>query len=170
MNTNTNKKADILIAENQIESLKLLSKVLEEQGYKVRQAIDGEMALIAVEAENALEHVRQKFSFKTRGLTIAPRLRPETHTSQHEWWIAFDEVPVQLEQIAFEIDQQICKQNHLYADLIEGKVIDRLKIIPIQAKAFETCLLKEGKIDGQNKIPILANHRNLVHRLAPYRC
>ena len=51
MNTNTNKKADILIAENQIESLKLLSKVLEEQGYKVRQAIDGEMALIAVEAE-----------------------------------------------------------------------------------------------------------------------
>lgn len=51
MNTNTNKKADILIAENQVESLKLLSKVLEEQGYKVRQAIDGEMALIAVEAE-----------------------------------------------------------------------------------------------------------------------
>ncbi|CCQ64211.1 PAS domain-containing protein [Crocosphaera watsonii] len=28
-----------------------MSKVLEEQGYKVRQAIDGEMALIAVEAE-----------------------------------------------------------------------------------------------------------------------
>ena len=51
MNTNTNKKADILIAENQIESLKLLSKVLEEQGYKVRQPIDEEMALIAVEAE-----------------------------------------------------------------------------------------------------------------------
>ncbi|MDJ0845380.1 diguanylate cyclase domain-containing protein [Crocosphaera sp.] len=44
-------KANILIVENQIESLKLLSRILEEESYQVRQAIDGEMALIAVETE-----------------------------------------------------------------------------------------------------------------------
>lgn len=125
--------------------------------------------LIAIEAEKALEYASQKFKFKTQGFTVAPNLKANTSTSQHEWWIAFEKVPEQLEQIAFEIDQQICKQNHLYADLIEGKVISRLKIIPIQQKGFETCLLNEGKIDGQNKIPTLSNHRDFVDLLAPYR-
>ena len=51
MNIEITQKANILIAENKIESLKLLSKILEEESYQVRQAIDGEMALIAVETE-----------------------------------------------------------------------------------------------------------------------
>ncbi|MDJ0728413.1 MAG: diguanylate cyclase [Crocosphaera sp.] len=51
MNTHKTKRADILIADNQIENLKLLSQILEQESYKVRQAIDYEMALIAVETE-----------------------------------------------------------------------------------------------------------------------
>ncbi|ACB53286.1 two-component response regulator [Crocosphaera subtropica ATCC 51142] len=51
MNTHKLQKANILIVDNQIDSLKLLSKILEEQDYQVRQAIDGEMALIAVNTE-----------------------------------------------------------------------------------------------------------------------
>ncbi len=51
MNHRKKQKADILIADNQIESLKLLSSILEKAGYTVRQAIDGEMALIAVHTQ-----------------------------------------------------------------------------------------------------------------------
>ncbi|WP_107668656.1 diguanylate cyclase domain-containing protein [Cyanothece sp. BG0011] len=51
MNIKTNNKADILIADHQVDSLKLLSKILEQQNYQVRQAIDGEMALMAVETD-----------------------------------------------------------------------------------------------------------------------
>ena len=51
MNIEQCKKADILIVENQIDSLKLLSKILEEKGYQVRQATDGEMALIAAKLQ-----------------------------------------------------------------------------------------------------------------------
>ena len=51
MTTQKTKKADILIADHQIESLKLLSEILEKEGYSVRQAIDGEMALIAVNSQ-----------------------------------------------------------------------------------------------------------------------
>lgn len=51
MNLNNKQQADILIADNQVDSLKLLSKLIEAQNYQVRQAIDGEMALIAVETE-----------------------------------------------------------------------------------------------------------------------
>ncbi|EAZ92217.1 GGDEF domain-containing response regulator [Crocosphaera chwakensis] len=51
MTLKNKKKADILIADHQVDSLKLLSKIIENQDYQVRQAIDGEMALIAVETE-----------------------------------------------------------------------------------------------------------------------
>ena len=51
MTTQKTKKADILIADHQIESLKLLSEIIEKEGYSVRQAIDGEMALIAVNSQ-----------------------------------------------------------------------------------------------------------------------
>lgn len=42
-------KTDILIVEDQIDNLRLLSHILEQQGYQVRQAVDGEMALLAVD-------------------------------------------------------------------------------------------------------------------------
>ncbi|MDJ0597734.1 MAG: diguanylate cyclase [Crocosphaera sp.] len=51
MTKQTINKGDILIADNQVESLRLLSKILEKEGYKVRQAIDGEMVLIAVDTK-----------------------------------------------------------------------------------------------------------------------
>lgn len=40
-------KADILIVDDQPDNLRLLSTILVEQGYRVRKAIDGEMALTA---------------------------------------------------------------------------------------------------------------------------
>ncbi len=51
MNLKNKKQADILIADHQVDSLKLLSKIIENQDYQVRQAIDGEMVLISVETE-----------------------------------------------------------------------------------------------------------------------
>ncbi len=39
---------DILIVEDQIDNLRFLTKILSSQGHQTRQAIDGEMALIAV--------------------------------------------------------------------------------------------------------------------------
>ena len=124
--------------------------------------------LIAIEVENAIQHASLKFGFKTRGFTIAPNLQSTTNLSHHEWWIAFEELPENLEEIEYEIDEHICKQNHLYSDLIEGKVISRLKIIPVKNKGFEQCFLEAGKMDGQNKIPSLSNNRKLVDLLKPY--
>ncbi|MGB7416015.1 MAG: EAL domain-containing protein [Thermosynechococcaceae cyanobacterium] len=41
--------ADIIIVDDTLENLKLLSKMLSEQGYRVRKAMTGEMALKAIE-------------------------------------------------------------------------------------------------------------------------
>ena len=42
-------REDILVVDDKPENIRLLSVMLKEQGYKVRKAIDGEMALQAVE-------------------------------------------------------------------------------------------------------------------------
>ncbi|HAC62459.1 MAG TPA: REC domain-containing diguanylate cyclase [Cyanothece sp. UBA12306] len=49
MNNTIPYQADILIVEDQLDNLRLLSNILSKKGYQVRQAIDGEMALIAIE-------------------------------------------------------------------------------------------------------------------------
>ncbi|MDY7023918.1 MAG: response regulator, partial [Cyanobacteriota bacterium] len=44
------KKADILIVDDTLMNLRILSKMLSDQGYEVRQAISGKMALTAVQS------------------------------------------------------------------------------------------------------------------------
>lgn len=51
MNNKATHKADILVVEDQLDNLKLLSNILWDEGYQVRQAIDGEMALIAIDTK-----------------------------------------------------------------------------------------------------------------------
>ena len=51
MNRQTPYQANILIVEDQLDNLRLLSNLLKDQGYQVRQAIDGEMALLAAETQ-----------------------------------------------------------------------------------------------------------------------
>jgi diguanylate cyclase (GGDEF)-like protein len=44
-------KADVLVVDDQPDNVRLLSSILLEQGYKVRKALNGEMALKAVEVK-----------------------------------------------------------------------------------------------------------------------
>lgn len=126
--------------------------------------------LIESEVRTVLKYASEKFNFNTRAFTVAPNLLLQTNESHHEWWIDFDETPENLNEIAAIMDRKLCSMNHLYADLIEGKVIAPLQIIPVQSRGFEKCFLMDGKIDGQNKISVLANNRNIVEALANFRC
>lgn len=47
-NLNNDFKADILIVDDTLDNIRFLSSLLSEQGYKVRKAINGQMALTAV--------------------------------------------------------------------------------------------------------------------------
>ena len=44
-------KGNILIVDDNLDSLSLLSTILREEGYKVRKAINGQMALMGAQAE-----------------------------------------------------------------------------------------------------------------------
>ncbi len=124
--------------------------------------------VIESEVRTALEAAIEEFGFSVRAFTVAPRLLSQSSQSHHEWWIEFDKTPLDIEAIQDLIDAKMCAQNHCYSDSIKGKVISPLKIIQVKPKGFERCFLEDGKIDGQNKIPVLANDRVLVERLEDF--
>ena len=65
-------------------------------------------------------------------------------------------------ELAKKIDQSLQKQNTYYFDLIQGKVLQPLKITQVKKGGFQDYMKSIGKLGGQNKIPRLSNDRKIV--------
>jgi hypothetical protein len=68
--------------------------------------------------------------------------------------------------LAQRLDQSLQDQNTYYFDLIEGKVLQQLKITCVAKNGFETYMKSIGKLGGQNKIPRLSNDRKIADALS----
>ena len=55
--------------------------------------------------------------------------------------------------------------NSYYKDLLEGKMLQALKIASIQKDGFQNYMKSKGKLGGQNKLPRLANDRGIIEEL-----
>lgn len=118
--------------------------------------------VIAEEVENAMQKTAQHFNWAVEEFTVAPKVAEESKNSYHEWFVAVNKIPKNLKEIAAYLDQQMQKQNTYYSDLIEGNIIQPLKINCINISAFHEAMRKSGKLGGQNKIPRLKNDRSFV--------
>ena len=75
------------------------------------------------------------------------------------------EGPDNLSEIALQIDKSMQRQNNYYFDLIEGKILQKLKITPLKMNSFNNYMKSQGKLGGQNKIPRLSNDRKIADPL-----
>jgi BRCT domain type II-containing protein len=57
------------------------------------------------------------------------------------------------------------EQNSYYLDLIEGKILQQLKIKKIPENGFQQYMKSIGKLGGQNKLPRLSNDRKIAEVL-----
>jgi hypothetical protein len=64
------------------------------------------------------------------------------------------------------LDLSLQSQNSYYFDLIEGKVLQPLKIKRVPHDGFNTYMKSIGKLGGQNKIPRLSNDRKIADALS----
>jgi hypothetical protein len=55
-----------------------------------------------------------------------------------------------------------------YEDLIDGCILQPLKIRPLQRNAFRDYMKSQGKLGGQNKVPRLSNDRKIAEALEPF--
>lgn len=122
--------------------------------------------VIAEEVERALSEATHLQHAEIVEFTVAPQLHPpEGGLPYHEWFIEFDKQPDDLDRFVKAIDESMQRQNSYYRDLIQGNMLQSLKIRPLKAGAFRDYMRKLGKLGGQNKVPRLANDRSIANLL-----
>ena len=119
--------------------------------------------VIGKEVEESLLPVANAAGIRITEFTVAPQVNPpEGGLPYHEWFIEFDNVPVDLDAFARAVDARMRQQNIYYDDLITGRILQPLKIRPLRRDAFRDYMKTQGKLGGQNKVPRLANDRKVV--------
>ncbi len=126
--------------------------------------------VIAEEVEKALDKAVQKFpEAEVVEFTVAPLVNQEKGRSRHEWFVEFSNQPEEIEKFSVFLDEQLQVLNSYYKDLIQGSILDRLRIIPIEKEGFRRYMRSKGKLGGQNKVPRLANNRKIADELIAFK-
>jgi len=126
--------------------------------------------VIGKEVEYALNDAVAGTSIKINEFTVAPQISPVDGLPYHEWFIEFDDQPSDMLKFSNLLDSFMQEQNVYYFDLIEGKVLQALKITPIQKDSFYGYMKSVGKLGGQNKVPRLSNDRKIADDLTKFSC
>ncbi len=125
--------------------------------------------VIGKEVEESMTHALQQCGGSITEFTVAPQITPESQEPPyHEWFVEFERLPSDLTAFAQALDQKLQEQNVYYADLIQGKVLQPLKITQVSGGGFNAVMKSLGRFGGQNKVPRLANDRALAEPLSQW--
>lgn len=126
--------------------------------------------VIGEEVEQALHEALQRTDAEVTEFHLAPKVNPAPgELPHHEWFIEFSKTPSNMEEFRKIINEALCKKNTYYNDLIEGKILQILQVTPLQKNAFITFMKNKGKLGGQNKVPRLADNREIADELEKYK-
>lgn len=122
--------------------------------------------VIAGEVEGALQEAVGLHPCEVAEFTVAPQAAPPGGGLPfHEWYIEFAQPPADMAALAQAIDAALQKRNPYYKDLITGKVLRPLVIVPVRRGGFAAWMKERGMNDAQSKVPRLANDRKYVDGL-----
>jgi hypothetical protein len=121
--------------------------------------------VIAEEVEKAMMKVASEHEAGITEFTVAPQVNPGIGLPYHEWMVEFSSFPSNPAKFAFDLDEEMQRQNIYYRDLIEGKILRPLKLTVIKKDGFIRHMKSKGKLGGQNKVPRLANDRTFADGL-----
>ncbi|POY37860.1 hypothetical protein C3K47_04835 [Solitalea longa] len=126
--------------------------------------------VIGEEVEYSLMKVAKEEGVDVVEFTVAPQVNdPEGGLPFHEWFVEFGEhKPRDLGAFQVKVDQLMQQKNVYYFDLIEGNVLQSLKIRDMDKDAFINYMRSKGKLGGQNKVPRLSNDRAIADELGAY--
>ncbi|MGD1945411.1 MAG: GH3 auxin-responsive promoter family protein [Croceivirga sp.] len=125
--------------------------------------------VIAKEVEQAMKDAIAVTNAQVNEFTVAPQTGPlDGELPYHEWFVEFEKVPSDMRKFISTLDESLQKQNSYYFDLIDGKVLQRLKLTQVKKDGFKNHMKSIGKLGGQNKIQRLSNDRKLATALHPF--
>jgi hypothetical protein len=124
--------------------------------------------VIGEEVEQAMLKASQAMDAQVIEFTVAPFIQQAAGKSYHEWLIAFEKQPKDMQAFANLLNQYMCEKNVYYNDLMSGNILEPLRITLLDKNAFIDYMRAEGKLGGQNKVPRLSNDRKLADGLLQY--
>ncbi|MDA9312414.1 GH3 auxin-responsive promoter family protein [Vicingaceae bacterium] len=122
--------------------------------------------VIAEEVEKAIAFASEKTGIEVVEFHLAPQTESiNGELPYHEWAIEFKEQGIDSTGFAALLNSKMTELNSYYKDLLEGKMLQALKIASIQKDGFQNYMKSKGKLGGQNKLPRLANDRGIIEEL-----
>lgn len=126
--------------------------------------------VIAKEVEEAMEKAISATQAQVNEFTVAPFMSTEQdELPYHEWLIEFAVPPSDMNTFNKVLDQSMQDQNSYYYDLIQGNILQPLKVSSLREGAFHDYMRSKGKLGGQNKVQRLANDRSMADALEDYK-
>ena len=124
--------------------------------------------VIGEEVEAALMKAANEENVHITEFTVAPMIATDAGKSFHEWFVEFENTPVDLAAFAKKVDDNLRTKNVYYDDLIGGNILQQLKIATVKKNGFIDYMKSVGKLGGQNKVPRLSNDRKIAEELKTF--
>ncbi len=122
--------------------------------------------VIGKEVEEAMRQAIAGTDARINEFTVAPQINPaEKELPYHEWLIEFEKSPSDMKKFIDLLDTALQNQNSYYFDLIDGKILQPLKVTSIKKGGFQDYMKSIGKLGGQNKVQRLSNDRKVAEGL-----
>ncbi|MGB5554408.1 MAG: GH3 auxin-responsive promoter family protein [Flavobacteriaceae bacterium] len=126
--------------------------------------------VIAKEVEAAMQQAISQTDAQVNEFTVAPQITPENNElPYHEWLVEFEKEPSDMLKFRNVLDKAMQRQNSYYFDLIDGKILQTLKVTPIVQQGFQAYMKSIGKLGGQNKVQRLGNDRKVADLLSKFK-
>lgn len=118
--------------------------------------------VIAYEVEQALKFALENHGGSVREFHVAPQVNPTQGLPYHEWCIEFETQPSNLDAFSEALDTKMQNLNPYYFDLRDGKILRAVVLNTLSQGSFNNYMKSKGKLGGQNKVPRLANDREIA--------
>ncbi len=121
--------------------------------------------VIGEEVEYAILNAAKEEGVHITEFTIAPMIQVSEGKPYHEWFVEFEHAPADMATFELKVNNYLRQKNIYYDDLINGNILQTLKIRKMKKNAFIDYMRSIGKLGGQNKVPRLGNDRKLADAL-----
>ena len=121
--------------------------------------------VIVKEVEQAINLMTKTLNIAVTEFSVAPKVNTINELPYHEWFIEISSKKYDIDKMQVILDKSIQDQNKYYLDLIQGNILQSLKIQVVKKNGFRSYMHSKNKLGGQFKIPKLSNDRNIANAL-----
>lgn len=125
--------------------------------------------LIIDNADQAIAAACARTGARVRDYTAAPVYFSEGENGAHEWLVAFDKAPENIDEFTEALDEALKQRNSDYEAKRHKDIALRPPLLQaVPPHTFERWLQSKGKLGGQHKVPRLSNDRKFVDEIKTF--